>query len=117
MDPAFGYGRNTRTMSGPTTSSRTQRATDAKYRMLNIIDEFTRKCLVIQINGKLNSTDLIDALSDLFALRGIPGHRHRPAIDSSRSCFLGCFWRSMVGLQIRSACERRTENITIFSYE
>jgi len=45
-----------------------------KYRMLNIIDEFTRECLAIRVNRKLSSTDVIDVLSDLFILRGIPGH-------------------------------------------
>jgi hypothetical protein len=38
-----------------------------KFRMLNIIDEFTRECLAIRIDRKLNSTDVIDALSDLFS--------------------------------------------------
>ena len=42
--------------------------------MLNIIDEFTRECLAIRLNRKLNSTDVIDVLSDLFILRGVPGH-------------------------------------------
>ena len=45
-----------------------------KYRMLNIVDEFTRECLAIQINRRLNSTDVIDVLSDLFILRGVPEH-------------------------------------------
>ena len=45
-----------------------------KFRMLNIIDEFTRECLAIRIDRKLNSTDVIDALSDLFILRGVPRH-------------------------------------------
>ena len=45
-----------------------------KFRMLNIIDEFTRECLAIRIDRKLNSTDVIDALSDLFILRGVPGY-------------------------------------------
>ncbi len=45
-----------------------------KYRMLNIIDEFTRECLAIHVNRKLNSTDVIDVLSDLFIMRGVPGH-------------------------------------------
>jgi len=45
-----------------------------KYRMLNIIDEFSRECLAIRINRKLKATDVIDALSDLFILRGIPTH-------------------------------------------
>jgi hypothetical protein len=31
-----------------------------KYRMLNLIDEFTHECLGIRVNRKLNSTDVID---------------------------------------------------------
>jgi hypothetical protein len=42
--------------------------------MLNIIDEFTRECLAIRIDRKLNSTDVLDVLSDLFILRGVPSH-------------------------------------------
>ena len=42
--------------------------------MLNIIDAFTRECLAIRIDRKLNSTDVIDVLSDLFILRGVPEH-------------------------------------------
>jgi putative transposase len=45
-----------------------------KYRMLNVIDEFTRECLAIRINRKLKAIDVIDVLSDLFIRRGIPGH-------------------------------------------
>ena len=43
-----------------------------KYRMLNIIDEFTHQCLAIRIDRKLKSVDVIDVLSDLFILRGVP---------------------------------------------
>lgn len=45
-----------------------------RFRMLNVIDEFTRECLAIRIDRKLNSTAVIDVLSDLFMLRGVPGH-------------------------------------------
>jgi putative transposase len=45
-----------------------------KYRMLNVIDEFTRECLAIRVGRKLSSVDVVDVLSDLFMLRGIPGH-------------------------------------------
>ncbi|MBD3847282.1 IS3 family transposase [Bosea sp. SSUT16] len=45
-----------------------------RFRMLNVIDEFTRECLTIRIDRKLSSTDVIDVLSDLFVLRGVPGH-------------------------------------------
>jgi transposase InsO family protein len=44
-----------------------------KIRMLNIIDEFTRECLAIRVERKLNSTAVIDVLCDLFILRGVPG--------------------------------------------
>jgi putative transposase len=44
------------------------------FRMLNIIDEFTRECLAIRVARKLNSTDVIDVLSDLFLIRGVPAH-------------------------------------------
>ena len=42
------------------------------YRMLNIIDEFTREALMIRVGRKLGSIDVIDALTDLFILRGPP---------------------------------------------
>jgi transposase InsO family protein len=45
-----------------------------KFRMLNVIDEFTHECLSIRVARRLKATDVIDVLSDLFILRGIPGH-------------------------------------------
>jgi transposase InsO family protein len=45
-----------------------------KFRMLNVIDEFTRECLAIRVARKLKTTDVIDVLSDLFIMRGVPGH-------------------------------------------
>jgi len=45
-----------------------------KYRMLNVIDEFTHECLAIRVARKLKAIDVIDVLSDLFILRGVPGH-------------------------------------------
>ena len=45
-----------------------------KVRMLNVIDEYTRECLAIRVARKLNGTDVIDVLSDLFILHGVPGH-------------------------------------------
>ena len=44
------------------------------FRMLNIVDEFTRECLAIRVARKLKSTDVIDVLSDLFLIRGVPAH-------------------------------------------
>jgi len=45
-----------------------------KFRMLNILDEFSRESLAIRVDRKLNSTSVIDVLTDLFILRGVPGH-------------------------------------------
>ena len=45
-----------------------------KYRMLNIIDEFTRECIAIRVDRRLKATDVIDVLSDLFILRGVPDY-------------------------------------------
>ncbi len=50
------------------------RTDDGKaFRNHNIIDEFSRECLSIRVERKLNSTNVIDALTDLFILRGTPG--------------------------------------------
>ncbi len=68
-DRGSGFDRSTQTIwSYDFVESRTHDG--KKFRMLNIIDEFTRECLAIRIGRKLNSTNVIDALSDLFILRG-----------------------------------------------
>ncbi|WP_171230819.1 IS3 family transposase, partial [Ruegeria sp. HKCCA4008] len=49
------------------------RTDDGKaFRTLNILDEYSRECLAIRVERKLNSTDVIDVLTDLFILRGAP---------------------------------------------
>jgi putative transposase len=45
-----------------------------KYRMLNVVDEFTHECIKIRVARRLKAVDVIDVLSDLFILRGVPGH-------------------------------------------
>ena len=45
------------------------RTDDGKvFRMLNIIDEYSRECVAIRVDRKLNSRNVIDVLSDLFSL-------------------------------------------------
>lgn len=49
------------------------RTDDGKaFRTLNILDEYSRECLAIRVKRKLNSTDVIDVLTDLFILRDVP---------------------------------------------
>ena len=49
------------------------RTDDGKaFRMVSILDEHSRECVMIKGKRKLNSADVIDALTDLFILRGVP---------------------------------------------
>jgi len=49
-------------------------ANGKKFRTLNIIDEYTRECLQIKVDRKLNSQDVIDELFKLFIFQGIPDY-------------------------------------------
>ena len=42
--------------------------------MLNIVDEFTHECLAIRVDRRLKGVDVIDVLTDLFILRGVPAY-------------------------------------------
>ena len=42
------------------------------FRTLNILDEYTRECLAIRVDRKLNSQNVLDVLTDLFIIRGSP---------------------------------------------
>ena len=44
------------------------------FKILNIIDEYTRECLAILVSRKIRNQDVIDLLFHLFIFRGIPAH-------------------------------------------
>jgi putative transposase len=44
------------------------------FRMLTLIDEFTRECLAIDVARNLTSEEVLERLSDLFIHRGVPEH-------------------------------------------
>ena len=49
------------------------RTDDGKaFRTLNLIDEFSRECLAIKVDRKLNSMNVISTLTDQFILQGFP---------------------------------------------
>ena len=49
------------------------RTEDGKaFRILTMIDEYTRECLTMLANRRLTSLDVIDQLYELFLLRGVP---------------------------------------------
>lgn len=45
-----------------------------KFRILNIIDEYTRECLAVKVARRLNHTDVLVVLNQLFLTRGFPKH-------------------------------------------
>jgi len=44
------------------------------FRMLTILDEYTRECVAIHVARKVKSDDLIDRLTELFVYRGVPDY-------------------------------------------
>jgi transposase InsO family protein len=44
------------------------------FKILNIIDEYTRECLASVVARKIKAQDVIDTLFNLFIYRGIPTH-------------------------------------------
>ena len=62
------------------------------YRTLNIIDEYTREALMICVDRKLNSTDVLDALTDLFMPHAVHRNTSDPTMARSslpRKCATG----------------------------
>jgi len=44
------------------------------FRILAILDEYTRECLAMLVKRHITSQDVLDQLYDLFLLRGVPEH-------------------------------------------
>ena len=44
------------------------------FRMLTVIDEYTRECLAIQVDRRLRSDDVLHCIAGLFTDRGPPDH-------------------------------------------
>ena len=44
------------------------------FRMLTLIDEYSRECLAINVARRLTSEDVLERLSDLFVRRGVPAY-------------------------------------------
>ncbi len=44
------------------------------FRMLCVIDEYTRECFAIRVERKLSSRDVLDTLGELFVRHGAPEH-------------------------------------------
>jgi hypothetical protein len=51
-------------------SERTEKG--GRLRLLNIVDEFTRECLTIEIARRFTGKKVVEVLKELFAIRGCP---------------------------------------------
>ena len=45
-----------------------------KFRMPDVVDEFTREALCIRVAHKLGAAGVVDVLADLFIVRGVPAY-------------------------------------------
>ncbi len=53
----------------------TARTADGRaFRILNVMDEYSRECLCILVNRHITANDVIEVLSTLFITVGIPEH-------------------------------------------
>lgn len=43
-------------------------------RLLTIVDEYSRECLAIDVDRKLTSEDVLERLTQLFVMHGVPGY-------------------------------------------
>ena len=64
------------------------------FRLLTIVDEYTRECLAIEVKRKLNSESVLEQLGELFVHRGLPARTSGPITAPNsprRPCAIG--WR------------------------
>lgn len=47
-------------------------ANERALKILSVIDEYTRECLALEVGRKLTSEQLIEVLTELFGIRGVP---------------------------------------------
>lgn len=67
------------------------------FRMLTVLDEYTRECLATAVGRKLNSSDVIECLSELFIWRGTPQYL-RSDNGSEFSCGVVRGWLGRLGV-------------------
>ena len=68
------------------------------FRMLTVIDEYTRECLAILVARRLRSDDVLHLLTDLFAEREPPDHI-RPDNGSEFTAHAVRTWLGRIGVK------------------
>jgi putative transposase len=68
------------------------------FRMLTVVDEFTRQCLAIVTARKLNSDDVLHCLTELFTIHGPPEHIRSDNGSEFTATAVRC-WLGRIGVQ------------------
>ena len=72
MDPAFGYEQPIRTMFWSYDFVHERTHDGRAFRLLTLLDEYTRECFAIDVKRQMNHQDVLDRLAELFVDRGVP---------------------------------------------
>ena len=71
---ASDYGRHTKDHVWSYDFVKSTTADGRVFRILTIIDEYTRECLALLVARSITSQEVIEQLYELFLLRGVPEH-------------------------------------------
>ena len=55
------------------------------FRLLTLLDEYTLKCLVIEVQRQMNHQDVLDRLAELFVDRGVPEYIRSDNVLTAKS--------------------------------
>jgi putative transposase len=69
-----------------------------KFRMLTIIDEFSRKCIAIKVKRQLRSIDVLETIANLFLIHGYPDHIRSDNGSEFKSDFIRD-WLKAIGVK------------------
>jgi transposase InsO family protein len=69
-----------------------------KFRMLTIIDEFSRKCIAIKVKRQLRSIDVLETIANLFLIHGCPDHIRSDNGSEFKSDFIRD-WLKAIGVK------------------
>jgi putative transposase len=47
---------------------------DRPLKWLSVVDEFTRECVALEVERSITAADVVNVLTDLFMIRGVPAH-------------------------------------------
>jgi putative transposase len=80
------------------------RTQDGKvFRMLCVIDKYTRECLAIRVERQLNSRDVLDVLGELFVTNDAPEHIRSDNTPQQLQAVSPRFYPGRIGISSSSA--------------